>query len=543
MVFQRFQISSERTVDGAILLTNSPVLVTLLRCEELQFNLASHIVRPAGLGAILDAIKYADLYPKQKLAIACHTDTTDDASANQKLSERRAKSILSILTNDAQAFADLAMQNAYADGSSWEENQVRDIADILSPDALGMRPTADAPLPTSIKKSELPKAQAALIAACAASKKTSASTTTIADAWKWVHGVYVTHLLKESSFETMPKFAWADETNKAFGFGESYPIEKPGTDNFKSLKNRRADFIFFHENSEPAADKTKSTIEALYPASLDPASKTFQITEYGCRPPPPPRYRKVYILDRSASMTQYSSHYYKTSVPFDAKDRDFVKLSPSDEARGMTQKGLFSRLHLAQARLRREITELESSLWFTMISFENRGESRKFKDALVKADEVTKVNNVEMTRRMEALDWIDKQTASDGSTALEEALDKAFAMTGADEFYIITDGCPNQSDFKVTGRGLSRKFKFYRATGTQQREQQCTHPVSNDTPEWCDDCYQTYLLDKIKTLRREKGILLNVFGLTSNSADDKKVDAFLTKLAAVGGGQYKRIGT
>jgi hypothetical protein len=61
---------------------------------------------------------------------------------------------------------------------------------------------------------------------------------------------------------------FVDDERKALGFGERYPIEELGTDDFESQTNRRAEILFFDVGEEPDlehAEKEPDTTELYLP--------------------------------------------------------------------------------------------------------------------------------------------------------------------------------------------------------------------------------------------------------------------------------------
>lgn len=517
MAPQRFQLSSTPTDDGALALTTAPCHATILRCEELQFNLASHVVTPRGLNSILDAMKYSMLAPKEKLVVCCHTDTTDDAESNQALSERRAKMIVSLMTDDRNAFAELAVTKAYKDQSSWEKSQVADIIELF---------TSTDPALADFKLAEgdsVPAATAALSTAYAvfhraynAATKNATLYPNVPDAklkvaqqdpWKWVHSVYTQYLRREIIESKMPVWPWVDTNNKAFGFGESYPIEEPGKDKFASRKNRRADFVFFKEGEAPAlaAGSEKATIEKLYKPS-DPAE--YILTTQGCRPRQE-RFERVFVVDRSGSMSG-------DSAPLIEQDKKFVEDIVGTEK--------VKRIDVLNAHLKRVIGSFDANYKFAIVGFSTGFLKHPTAgNTLVTADE---------TGRKNALKWIKDNMKPAGGTDLEVAIDEGLKYTGAREFAIFTDGEPTVEQ----GLWLKDYNTLYKDNCKKN-----AHKLENGH---CKLCYQTYLLMKVRKIRREKGIVVNVYGLVPLRAPSGPgtVQNFLKELARYGGGVYTQIG-
>jgi hypothetical protein len=517
MAPQRFQLSSTPTDDGALALTTTQCHATILRCEELQFNIASHIVTPRGLGSILDAMKYSMIAPKEKLVVCCHTDTTDDAESNQALSERRAKMIVSLMTDDRAAFAELAVTKAYKDQSSWEKSQVADIIELFS--------TTD-PVLADLKLAEgdsVPAATAALSTAYAVFHRAyNAATNNAApfpnvpdaglkvaqqDPWKWVHSVYTRYLRREIIEATMPVWPWVDTNNKAFGYGESYPIEAPGKDKFPSRKNRRADFVFFKEGEAPAlpSGKEKATIEKLYMPS-DPAE--YILTTQGCRPRQE-RFERVFIVDRSGSMSGVSEALIEEDMAFvtDIVGTERVK-----------------RMDVLNAHLKRVIGSFTENYKFAIVGFSTGFIKHPATGTtLVKGDDAG---------RRDALKWIKDNMKPTGGTDLEVAIDEGLKYTGAREFAIFTDGEPTVTK----GAWLIEYNSVYKENCRRR-----AHALEGGQ---CKLCYQTYLLMKVRRVRREKGIVVNVYGLVPLRAPSGPgtVQNFLKELARYGGGVYTQIG-
>jgi hypothetical protein len=236
----------------------------LLEMEDANFHHDSAVLLPekesktpgsptqdkiTGLGVLAACYRHAEEHPDQKMLITGHTDTTGDENYNLILSRKRADNVMFALLGDRGRWV----------GSSNAKNKVEDYKSILSWAAKGWgwncdpgekNNTHDAKTRSAVSEFQKRYNQdfnASIAVDCVVGPET----------WGAFFDLYMLHLEKilntdragRVSFQSKLKFL--DKTRPGVGCGESFPIEAPRRNEYRSATNRRVEILFFDLGEEP----------------------------------------------------------------------------------------------------------------------------------------------------------------------------------------------------------------------------------------------------------------------------------------------------
>jgi hypothetical protein len=241
-------------------------LVRWIEIEDVLFHFDSAVMMPdaeseeepgtpdqdriTGLSVMRAAYLQAGDHPEQKLLLAGHSDTSGDATYNEKLSRWRAEDVLHVLLGEKDAWVTLAK----------DHHQAGDIKHILRWVArwkgwLCHTDSTDDTMDTVTKdgvkvfQSEFSKhVDGYSIAIDGAVGK---------ETWGAFFHLYMLRLAELCNTDVAGlatlrgKLKWLYGDHKSIGCGEYHPIDMPGKNNVKSQKNRRVELLFYDPGEEP----------------------------------------------------------------------------------------------------------------------------------------------------------------------------------------------------------------------------------------------------------------------------------------------------
>jgi outer membrane protein OmpA-like peptidoglycan-associated protein len=209
---------------------------------------------PKGPSAVHDvaaALRFAFAHPEKLLLVAGHTDTTADASINDPLSDKRALTVLAMLTGDAETFKTTAdAQNVPADKVRVLEWADAAFALSCSPKRFGGNmDKAIRAFQTSYNASDRgdnPDAPAIGVDGDFGPETWGA-------VFELLEGELAEILRgdREVLSEYRKPLRFVDDEKRSMGFGERYPVDELGRDNIRSAANRRVEVLFFDPKDKP----------------------------------------------------------------------------------------------------------------------------------------------------------------------------------------------------------------------------------------------------------------------------------------------------
>ncbi|MGC4086840.1 MAG: hypothetical protein QM756_02865 [Polyangiaceae bacterium] len=272
-----------------------PRRVSVLEVDDGMFRLDSAAVLPeaespnAGgheslttFGIFAAALAYAAANPSKALLVAGHTDTSGKESHNQPLSEERAECIAVCLVGAAQP------ANRERFGSLCDKrHKVSDYKQILSWVAQrfgfscaplkvdDVKATGVEPLKAFQRDYNANRASLGV----ASNEALSVNGSMNAQTWRAIFDCYEAALAEEVSDasdvgaqlaelkELRKKLSFVDSSKKSQGFGENFPIDSIGRENFRSQANRRAELLFFDAGEHPDLGAPPARSEIYLPGN------------------------------------------------------------------------------------------------------------------------------------------------------------------------------------------------------------------------------------------------------------------------------------
>jgi outer membrane protein OmpA-like peptidoglycan-associated protein len=264
--------------------------LTFVELADSHFRTGSAVVLPEGedpdakgghralssVGLVAQALRFNAEHEGRSLVVAGHTDTTAGDDLNDELSRERAKVALALLLGDRDAFRTLANKR----------NKPADINQILSwvaaafPD-LGF--TCDPGKISDVVDSAKVRAfqtdfnrNKVALGSSAANLGVDGGVGELT--WGAFFDCYEFALRDELGEDAAGLAAlratlkFADDSRRTIGFGERFPIEELGVDNFRSQTNRRVEIMFFEPGEEPdlaAAEADPETSELYLPGFFE----------------------------------------------------------------------------------------------------------------------------------------------------------------------------------------------------------------------------------------------------------------------------------
>lgn len=266
--------------------------VTFVELVDALFRTNSAVVLPAGAAPadktgepssasassiVGAALRFNESNPGKSLLVAGHTDTTASEKFNQPLSEERAKCALALLIggedqrevfktvcDGRHAIADYKQILQFISGAFPGLVFDCDPGPIDNVEGTGVEPVRRFQIAYNRHKGALG----------ATADKLNPDGSVGPLTWGAFFDCYEAALRRELG-ETADgvkalrsKLVFVDDKRKSLGFGEHFPVEELGVDNFRSLSNRRVELLFFDEGELPdlvAAQNDPVTSEVYLP--------------------------------------------------------------------------------------------------------------------------------------------------------------------------------------------------------------------------------------------------------------------------------------
>lgn len=265
--------------------------ITFVELGDAHFRTDSAVVLPEGeapnakgkhqalasVGLIAQALRFNEEHPGRSLVVAGHTDTAAGDDLNDELSRLRARVALAVLVGDRDTFRVLANQrHKPADVNqilSWVAQAFDVLATPARPNPFNCAPQVISNEVDSVKvrafQSDFNRNKLAM-GSPAGDLEVDGSVGELT--WGAFFDCYEFALLQElgeSAAELSAlrgKLTFVDDERRALGFGERFPIEELGVDEFRSQTNRRVEIIFFESGEEPdlAAAEDDPETSVLY---------------------------------------------------------------------------------------------------------------------------------------------------------------------------------------------------------------------------------------------------------------------------------------
>jgi outer membrane protein OmpA-like peptidoglycan-associated protein len=260
--------------------------VNFVEIGDAHFRTNSAVVLPEGeapdqkgshaaltsVGLIATVLRFNEEHAGRSVFVAGHTDTSAGDAVNDELSALRAKVGLALLEGDRDTFKTIAKQrHTGADINqimSWVSEAFGDLSFDCKPAAIN----------DSVSDVTVRKFQRAFNRNKAALGSPSPDLEDDGDVGDLTWGAFFDcyeFALREELGEDAPGLAalraqlkFTDEQRKSLGFGEHFPIEELGVDEFRSQTNRRVEIHFFQQGEEPDLADTEadpSTSELYLP--------------------------------------------------------------------------------------------------------------------------------------------------------------------------------------------------------------------------------------------------------------------------------------
>jgi hypothetical protein len=206
-------------------------------------------------------LRFNEEHPGRTLLVAGHTDTAASEAHNDELSRLRAKVALALLEGDRDTFRKTCQSRHKVSDIkqvlSWVSRALEGLTFDCDPGQIN-----DVPAPNAVRKF-----QEAFNANKAALGSTAADLTVDGDAgeltWGAVFDCYEFAMREELGEDAAgvaalrAKLRFADDQRRSLGFGERFPVEELGVDQFRSQTNRRVEIIFFEPGETPDLAKAE----------------------------------------------------------------------------------------------------------------------------------------------------------------------------------------------------------------------------------------------------------------------------------------------
>ncbi len=237
---------------------NSPVMLPDCTADDDEPDGEAH-AEQTGLAVLAAALRYAKEHPSQRMLIAGHADTSGNPSRNDPLSADRARSVLLVLLGDDASREEWRTKAA-------REDKVEDYQLVLKWIAFTRGWACD---PGAVDNRLGPNTRRAIedfqlrynFELHPRTDRNTRAEGEIAtdgvvgkETWGALYDVYqltLRGLLRadEAGLQAHRNaLAFVNDSFRAVGCGENFPIDEPERDNFRSHENRRVEILFF----EPA---------------------------------------------------------------------------------------------------------------------------------------------------------------------------------------------------------------------------------------------------------------------------------------------------
>lgn len=264
--------------------------VKFVELADAHFRTDSAVVLPEGedpddtgghqaltsVGLIAQALRFNEANTERSVFVAGHTDTAAGDELNDELSRQRAKVALALLEGDRDSFKSLANKRS----------KPADVNQILSWASTGLTGLTFRCKPDKITGPVEPAKVKAFQTGFNTNKAAlgSSATDLVVDGsvgeqtWGAFFDCYEFALQQELGenaagvAQLRSQLTFTDPQRKSLGFGERFPIEELGVDNFRSQTNRRVEILFFAPGEEPdlaAAESDPETSDLYLPGTLE----------------------------------------------------------------------------------------------------------------------------------------------------------------------------------------------------------------------------------------------------------------------------------
>jgi peptidoglycan hydrolase-like protein with peptidoglycan-binding domain len=216
-------------------------------------------------GFIATVLRLNEEQPGRGILVAGHTDTAASDTHNDELSRLRAQVALSLLEGDRDSFKSLANQrHKPADINqilSWVSKAFRDLRFDCDPGKISDTVDSGAvrrfQKAFNVNKAALGSTAADLVVDGVVGEQT----------WGAFFDCYELDLRRELGEDAAglaalrDELRFVDDSRKSLGFGEHFPIDELGVDNFRSQTNRRVEVLFFNPGEEPDLAQTEADVQ------------------------------------------------------------------------------------------------------------------------------------------------------------------------------------------------------------------------------------------------------------------------------------------
>lgn len=260
--------------------------VTFAEISDGHFRTDSAVVLPEGedpdaagahqalssVGLIAQALRFNEEHDGRSVLVAGHTDTSATDAHNDELSRKRAQVTLALLEGDRDNFGSLTNERHQPEDInqilSWVSRAFEDLDFDCDP---GKITSFVDPAKVRAFQRDFNRHKLAL-GSSAADLTVDGSVGKLT--WGAFFDCYEFALQQELGEDAAAvaalraKLKFVDPERKSLGFGEHFPIEELGVDNFRSQTNRRVEILFFESGEEPdvaAAEADAETSELYLP--------------------------------------------------------------------------------------------------------------------------------------------------------------------------------------------------------------------------------------------------------------------------------------
>ena len=249
-------------LDDTLFRTNSAVVLPEGEAPSTKEEQHQSLTSISGFALIL---RLNEERPGKKLFVAGHTDSSAGDEFNQKLSQERAECALSVLVGDREQFKTLCQGRHrvgdYKQILSWVSRTFADFncdpGKIDDNAGTASEPVKRFQTAYNANREALGISQPSIDVDGSVGEQT----------WGAFFDLYELALAEELG-ETLEAVAelrkllvFVDEERKALGFGEHFPVEELGVDNFRSQTNRRVELLLFDAGEEPDLPHAESDPE------------------------------------------------------------------------------------------------------------------------------------------------------------------------------------------------------------------------------------------------------------------------------------------
>jgi outer membrane protein OmpA-like peptidoglycan-associated protein len=226
------------------------------------------------IGAFASALRFNDENPGKRVLVAGHTDTEGASDFNQTLSNERANCALACLMGDRDAFKTICDgRHTVSDIKqilAWVARAFPDLAFDCDPGAID--DDADSAVDPTRRFQTAYNQNKSALGATADDLNADGDVGPLT--WGAIFDCYEFSLQQELGVGAdgltalRAEIIFVDDDRKALGFGENFPVDELGVDNYRSQASRRAEILFFDADEVPdteAAQNDPETSEIYLP--------------------------------------------------------------------------------------------------------------------------------------------------------------------------------------------------------------------------------------------------------------------------------------